>query len=198
MQALNRYISSILHTLNWRHFGVGALQAYLSENGVFEQRLHIWHPSLVAEGIRGAGDMHNHRFSFTSRVLGGCLTNTHYLIHDNPEGNWDMYSVQNARDAYFKKGGKYECNTDLIGRVHVTESITESYCRDDEYFFRRGDYHITTFDGCTVTLVTKFDQSSDTRARIVVPHGRELIHAFDESREYDLDLILSEARDELC
>ena len=200
----DKYIASRLESLEWRHFGVGALQDYLFESDSYEQRIHIWHPDLVAEGIVGAGDMHNHRFSFTSKVLRGELHNQEYKINEGQypvgqnawgtEGHGDLYEVINAREQK-KSTGLYDGSVNFVKHVDVGPYGCETtYKAGDEYEFGRGRFHRTSFEGLTITLVTKFDTLPGMRAQIIVPRGATLIHAFDESRKVDIPGIIEQAK----
>jgi len=194
----NRYIASRIGVLEWRHFGVGALQAYLFEGPSYEQRLHIWHESLIAPGIRGFGDMHNHRFSFTSNVLCGAIDDRRYNVTDSPEGDCDVYQVVNAREQK-QLTGKFDGNVTLNRRANVELDVRHSriWQSGSTYEFPRGAFHATRAIGTTVTLVTKYDVAPGQRAEIVVPHGSTLIHAFDESRKPNIPAVILEALKEL-
>lgn len=194
MTLFNQYIADLLPSLEWRHFGVGALQAYLHEGDKLEQRLHIWHESLVIDGIRGFGDAHSHRFSFTSKVLCGAIANQPLMVAPDERGEYDIYEVENARAAK-ERSGSYDCRHHVVGRARVwvrPPQITMSGC---EYEFPRGAYHRSQLIGTTVTLVTKFDQAEEP-ARILCPHGSPLVHAFGGPAP-DVQRVLREAQEAL-
>jgi len=135
-----RHIANLLPKLKWRHFGTGALQAYLHEGGPFEQRLHIWHDSLIKPGILGRGNAHNHRFSFVSQVLCGAIEDTPLSVVLDERGNWDVYEVENARKAK-ERAGAYECKTTAIARAHVTPAGAPRLVHEGQsYEVARGAY----------------------------------------------------------
>jgi hypothetical protein len=187
----NRHIASLLPKLAWRHFGVGALQAYLHEGEHTEQRLHIWHPALIRPGIRDHGDCHDHRFSFKSEVLCGSLMNEPWTVYDNPIGVFDVYEVENARAAK-QRTGSHDGDTSPVSRASAIVGKPLVLHGGSSYEFHRGEFHRSFFTGTTVTLVTKFDQQA-TRARILCPHGKPLVHAFG-GPEPDIRLVLLEAQ----
>jgi len=158
--------------------------------------VHIWHRSLVAPGIRGFGDMHDHRFDFLSRVLCGELTNRVYQQSVNDSGGYDVYSVVNAREQK-EKTGSYDGSVQLVGRCDAELDYADQQAAGSEYFFPARWFHVTSFAETTVTLVTKCAAIPDYRARILVPHGAKLIHAFDESRVVDKQRVLSDAKEAL-
>lgn len=191
MTLFNRHIASILKKLDWRHFGVGALQAYLFESDTLEQRIHLWHPALIREGIQGYGDCHDHRFSFKSEVLCGNLFNEPWTVIENPSGIYDIYEVENARTAK-ERTGNFDCETLPVSRASAIVGHKREMIGGDTYEFPRGSFHRTSFLNVTVTLVTKFDQQK-TRARILCPHGSRLVHAFGGPIP-DIDLVLNDAQ----
>lgn len=157
MSLFSRHIAKLLPSLTWRHFGVGALQAYLSEDGRLEQRLHIWHPSLIREGIQGRGDCHNHRFSFVSQVLCGAIVNETWDLRAFETGDYALYEVEHARAA-LQRTGSFDCAYRLVTRCHAAPQRRELIEAGDSYEFERGSFHRSSCLGMTVTLVTKFDQ----------------------------------------
>jgi hypothetical protein len=190
VRAFARHVAALLPGLKWRHFGVGALQAYLHEGSGIEQRIHIWHESLVKPGIRGRGDVHNHRFSFVSQVLCGAIDNQTVHVELNERGHFDLYEVENARAAHGRTGN-HDGRCVVVARASAIAGRPELTHAGQSYEFPRGAFHCSRFIGTTVTLVTKFDQR-DERARILCPHGEELVHAFG-GHELDIDAVLRDA-----
>lgn len=185
----NRYIARLLPSLTWRHFGVGALQAYLFEGETFEQRIHVWHRSLVREGIRGHGDAHNHRFSFVSKVLCGAIDSQLLTVELSEKGAFDVYEVENARAAQGRTGS-HDGRCVVVARASAIAHRPVLTHAGQEYEFPRGAFHASRFLGTTVTLVTKFDQREEP-ARILCPHGEPLVHAFG-GPEPDVKAVLRE------
>jgi hypothetical protein len=191
----NRHIAKLLPSLTWRHFGVGALQAYLSEDGRLEQRLHIWHPSLIRSGIQGRGDCHNHRFSFVSQVLCGAIVNEQWDLRAFEAGDYALYEVEHARAA-LQRTGAFDCDYRLVARCHAAPIGRTWTHGGGSYEFERGAFHRTSCLGLTVTLVTKFDQQEE-RARILCPHGERLVQAFGGPKP-DVQAVLRDAQEALC
>lgn len=198
MSLFNRHVADMLPKLSWRHFGVGALQAYLFEGERLEQRLHIWHPLLVADGIRGRGDAHNHRFSFVSQVLCGAIDDLPLLVELNGDGPFDVYEVENARSAELRTGS-HDGDCYPFARAIVTAGEPKLTHAGGSYEVRRGAYHCSRFIGTTVTLVTKFDQHAH-RARILCPHGERLVHAFGGQplTNVEMHTVIWDAQEALC
>lgn len=55
--------------LEWRHHGLGMLQAELSES----LRIHVWHPTLVSPDMSWPRCVHDHRFDLQSMVVVGAV-----------------------------------------------------------------------------------------------------------------------------
>jgi hypothetical protein len=191
----NRHIATLLPRIGWRHFGVGALQGYLYEDPRLEQRLHIWHSRLVRPGIAGQGDCHDHRFSFVSQVLCGTIYNEAWRATEHPDGDYDVYTVENARAAKARLGS-HDGSCQLVGRYMAAPCSREEIRAGDSYEFPRGVFHRSSAVGLTVTLVTKFDQQ-ETPARILCPHGKPLVHAFGGPVP-ELEPVLQAAQEALC
>jgi hypothetical protein len=192
----NRFIANLLPKLKWRHFGVGALQAYLHEGEHAEQRLHIWHHGLIRPGILGHGDCHDHRFSFVSEVLCGAIDNEEWFVEEHPKGDYDLYEVENARAAHARLGS-HDGDAVAVARCYAGPLQRTLVVDGKSYEFARGSFHRSSCIGLTVTLVTKFDQRSDVRARILCPHGKPLVHAFG-GPEPDVQTVLRDAQEALC
>jgi hypothetical protein len=183
--------------LRWRHHGIGALQAYIREHADPEVRVHVWHPALVRPGIRFMGDAHDHRFDMESTVLVGSLPEVYIgQPEPDPEGNWWIYRVENARSAGPEKG--YDGDTAPISRqryrAHETQRI---HCEGDTYYQRRGTFHATRPCELAITIVTMREKRES--ARILVPWGYEPVHAFSSDPTPDelIARILRDAEDRL-
>jgi len=199
------YIASLMSSLKWRHFGVGALQAYLYEGPTFEQRIHIWHPDLVKPGIQGFGDLHNHRFSFLSHVIYGSLENHVYVTEEcsESEASHNIYEVENARAARDRLSGihqkiLYHGEYSKVGHCLAKLAVIRQVNDWQTYEFLRGEYHRTVVPfGMAISIVTKFDQQR-IRARILCPRNEQLVHAFDTpASDSKIQEIVKEARQRL-
>lgn len=67
--------------------GLGFVQVQLQG----EQRLHVWHPELPRRSCFEHSAIHDHRFSFVSRVLTGEQINHRYEPLRHAEGEFVMY-----------------------------------------------------------------------------------------------------------
>lgn len=172
--AMRALVAFLLPHLVWRHHGIGVLQAYVRENIEPEVRVHIWHPSLVREGIVDQGDAHDHRFDLESTVLTGRLFETLYCPEAGAPRRFDAWHVENARSAGVDRGFDGDCRpieTDLgmwtQWRVHESGST---------YTLERGHFHRTSVDALAVTICSMHEKRG--QARLLVPAGTEPVHAF--------------------
>jgi len=176
LTAMRTLVSRVLPTLQWRHHGIGALQAYVSET----VRIHVWHDTLVLPGMRESGAIHDHRFDLESTVLVGALTNREYsedLSHGIPLGEFDMYEVLKSKDRIAELRKVATRRFISVRETELTEGCTYTYPK------RR--FHESIHRGTTVTLVTKSNQE-DFPPRILAPAGTKPVNAlqtqFDSSK----------------
>lgn len=187
-------LAALLPHLKWRHHGIGVLQAYVREHDEPEVRVHVWDPRLMREGIRDCGDAHDHRFDLESTVLVGEIHETVYGMPTTPhvfysgdlrtgemsQGQarsralaFDIWRVENARSAA-DRNFDGECVLEIDGKpfslIHRTHPAGTSYT------LPRGVFHRTEIEQLTVTLCTMREKRG--QARILVPAGREPVHAF--------------------
>lgn len=166
--------------LNWRHAGFGALQAYIREGDGRELRVHIWHPSLIKDGIEESGLCHDHRFDMRSSVLAGKIIQTEFRLDAAPDGNWETLRVLHAREA-MARGGSFHHDPTPTGDFFNRTPIVYGLAAGWGYTFDKFQFHETRAEGVTVTLVEKSNQE-DVNARILAPRGRAVIHAFTETQ----------------
>jgi hypothetical protein len=195
-EALADILASCLTLFDWRHHGIGVLQAYINErdDGV-ERRLHIWHPDLVIPGIEDSGSVHDHRFDLTSIVLCGSVLHRVYQTTPNPEGNFEILTLVNARASKVGTGSFHSDPTPTGERFDVH---TFDYKIDAGlgYTFGHGVFHSSTVDELAVTLVEKRNQEGS--ARLLANRCYPLKHAFgnpENITEFSRHLI--EARQKL-
>lgn len=182
-------VASILPSLSWRHHGIGVLQAYVREGIEPEVRIHLWHPSLVREGIVDQGDAHDHRFDLSSTIVHGRLLETLYERAPAHFGNlhrFDAWHVENARSA---------ADRGFDGDTHPVESEIPMFVRSrvheagTTYQLGRGLFHRTRVDALAVTLCEMREKRG--QARLLVPHGTEPVHAFNA---HDASLATTQAK----
>lgn len=179
----------------WRHHGIGVLQAYVREGTDTEVRMHVWHPDLVRPGIRESGAIHDHRFDLVSHVVAGKLRERVFETRPDPDGEWEAWSVENARSAGAEKGFDGEClptGSRFSARAHERE-----HHAGDRYTLARQVFHETIVDSeLAVTLCVM--RTKVGQARLLVRHGEQPVHAFGApASEAVIERVLREARQEL-
>jgi hypothetical protein len=131
--------------------GLGFIQVKLGGN----QRLHVWHPDLPRRSCFEHSAIHDHRFSFTSRVLVGVQIN-HKMTCPGPS----VYHGDPTHIAYMHEGPR---------GLHGGRPWIEDYpCKPYEYgtdVITPGEvYHVHAYqshwtepggDGRVATLMTK-------------------------------------------
>jgi hypothetical protein len=192
IESMRQLVLSQFDRLQWRHHGIGVLQAYLFEHSEPEVRVHVWHPSLARDGISESGDCHDHRFDLRSTVMAGCLEETYYgCPAPSEDGEWSMYVVENARAAGPDKKFDGACNP-LPGRFTAT-GTNHRYPSGTTYTHPRGTFHRTRVRQLAVTLCVMSKKQG--RARLLVPFGREPVHAFGEPASEEIQSrILADAK----
>ncbi len=192
--ALRALVAQVLarDDLAWRHHGIGVLQAYIRENVEPEVRIHVWHPDLVRPGIRESGAVHDHRFNLRSTVVVGEIRETLFHTHDRATRlDWQPWHVQNARAAGAERAFDADCHPlgDPVGvkkehRVHHAGST---------YQLDRHVFHETVVEELTITVCTMFRKEG--QARLLVPVGKEPVHAFGGPVPIDaMSRVFKEAR----
>jgi hypothetical protein len=180
--------------LEWRHHGIGVLQAYIPYEYVpaalriragvalSEHRLHIWSRSLVKPGIDIAGDIHDHRFDMVSHVLHGKIYNEEVQFIEREEGHFGapeyaMVDVVNAR----KAGADTNFDAPTVsrpGRFVVNHVISSGIVAGKRYRFPKRHFHRTPVKQFTITWVEKYNTDESSPARIAHPIDIPLVHAF--------------------
>jgi hypothetical protein len=172
----------ISHDLKWRRHGIGCLQAYLSEGGLIETRIHIWDPSAIRPGILDHGDVHDHRFTLESTVLTGEIEHTEADVISDENGEYRLYHVTHARADI---GARYELVpgplTELAGPVRL-ETRSGIIASGECYTFERGAFHRSTTHGLTVTLVCKLNQ---IEKKAIIVSKPPPVHAFEKDDDFD-------------
>lgn len=130
--------------------GLGFVQVQLQG----DQRLHVWHPELPRRDCFEHSAIHDHRFSFVSRVLVGTQVNHCYKAHASAEGEVVLYLHEGKRQA----GGGRPWTPD--GRADMEHQYTEFIDAGSEYVSLAYDYHRTEpgGDGRVATIMRKTDE----------------------------------------
>jgi hypothetical protein len=150
--------------------GLGFIQVVLDGN----QRMHVWHPDLPRRDCYEHSAVHNHRFSFTSRVLKG--------VQVNQRCDLEVVKPETGTHLLISHNGP---RSDLGGRlsypvadVNVIEREIERYGPGEEYDMPVHEYHHTPCEGIVVTVLRKHAESA-IHANSVCRRGVEFHHAFD-------------------
>lgn len=148
--------------------GLGFIQLVLPAN----QRLHVWHPELPRRDCYEHSAIHNHRFSFWSRVLKGEQKNVRVDLELAKGGSHTIISHNGPRS---DKGGRLSYP---VAECNVHESAVDSYGPGEEYFMPVHQYHHTPNNGVVVTLMRKVDESH-IHANSVIRQGVDFHYDFD-------------------
>jgi hypothetical protein len=172
-------LARLIPHLDWRHSGLGMLQAYLHEGDTEELRVHVWHPSLRRAGIEESGLLHDHRFDLYSRVLVGTIKQAEFelVTHSDGTGDWQLHEVVHARAA--DRHGMNDGNVTALPTRYTLTRQVKTIVEGRGYFFPKRVFHGTYVDGLAVTVVSKSNQE-DVPARILAPYGAPVVHAFAE------------------
>ena len=169
--------------------GLGFIQLVLGGN----QRMHVWHPDLPRRDCYEHSAVHNHRFSFTSRVLKGTQVNQRCDIEIvKPEtGSHLLISHNGPRSP---KGGR---ESYPVADVNVHERAVERYEPGQEYFMPAMEYHHTPCVGIVVTLLKKQDESTTLHANSTCRRGVDFHYDFDRF-QLSPDKLFAYVVDALC
>lgn len=148
--------------------GLGFIQLVLPEN----QRLHVWHPDLPRRVCFEHSAIHNHRFSFSSRVLKGVQKNVRVDLELVRDGSHTIISHNGPRSS---KGGR---ESYPVAECNVHEHAVESFAPGDEYVMPVHQYHYTPNSGIVVTVMRKLSES-DIHANSVIRKGVDFHYDFD-------------------
>lgn len=148
--------------------GLGFIQLVLGG----DQRMHVWHPDLPRRACYEHSAIHNHRFSFTSRVLKGLQKNVRCDLELAKEGSHVLISHNGPRS---DKGGR---ESYPVAECNVFERPMECYEAGTEYSMPEFEYHYTPCEGMVVTLIKKHS-SGKIHANSVCRKGIAFHHEFD-------------------
>lgn len=148
--------------------GLGFIQLVLGG----DQRLHVWHPDLPRRDCYAHSAIHNHRFSFTSRVLKGRQSNVRVDIELAKDGTHQVISHNGPRS---EKGGRLSFP---VAECNVHPRALEEYGPGEEYFMPAFEYHHTPCTGVVVTLMKKHE-SGVIHANSICRKGVDFHYDFD-------------------
>ena len=154
-----------------RWHGNGFIQVYLNP----VTRLHIWSPEFPATRVVNA-QIHDHRFTFTSKILMGELHNVVYACTPYEKGEHMLSEVY---------CGGYDKTKEPkpLHRIVMQRIEPEVYKPGDVYEFGgSGNFHETKCHGLTVTVMTKTAVDDTVWANVVSRYPEEPDHAFDPDK----------------
>lgn len=130
--------------------GLGFIQVKLDN----DQRMHVWHPDLPRRRCYEASAVHNHRFSFTSRVLKGIQVNQRIGVEIVKPGTGEYYLISHngPRSA---KGGR---ESYPVADVNLHWREVERYAAGDVYVMPALEYHHTPCEGVVITIMQKHEE----------------------------------------
>lgn len=155
-----------------------------------DTRLNIWgHPDIPAQKI--STQVHNHRFTFTSKVLTGDLVHTIYKTHEP----WSEIEEVYTHDIYRCESRKGE-DTRLVNTGWSTciyEYDTQVLLTGMSYELKCGEYHQIDPVEPSATLMTKLQTFSVT-PYVLVEIGQKPDNDFDRHSFSEAELweIISE------
>lgn len=167
--------------------GLGFIQLVLPG----DQRMHVWHPELPRRNCFEHSAIHNHRFSFTSRVLKGKQRNVRVDLELAKDGSHVVISHNGPRS---DKGGRLSYP---VAECDVFEREREAYEPGETYYMPALEYHHTPNDGIVVTVIQKHERGT-IHANSLIRKGVDFHYEFgrfqlspDELFAYVIDALRS-------
>ena len=148
--------------------GLGFIQVVLPG----DQRMHVWHPELPRRACYEHSAVHNHRFSFTSRVIKGTQRNVRAEVEIVRNGSHMLISHNGPRSP---KGGR---ESYPVAECNVHFGSVETYGPGEEYHMPILAYHHTPVEGIVITLMRKHE-SGAIHANSVITKGVDFHYDFD-------------------
>jgi len=131
--------------------GLGFIQVKLSET----RRMHVWHPDLPRRACFDFSAIHNHRFSFRSKVLIGRQVNRRFNVIEREfsEASGPVTHNRISHDGpRSDKGGRLSF---VAGLATVSALPDEEYEPGQTYEMPVLQYHETPNSGVVVTVMEK-------------------------------------------
>lgn len=155
------------------HAGTGFIQVYIKRG----LRLHILHPDFPA--TRKDSNIHNHRFSFHSQILYGCLKNTIYGLRGGDDH--EVYEVYcGSKDA-----GEFRVVDPVkVGVCSVQQLDSQILCAGMNYTCEIGQFHTSRASELTATLMKKLWEGHEN-SRVIVPTGTPMRSGFEDQPPVD-------------
>jgi hypothetical protein len=126
--------------LSISYFGLGWIQLKLTQN----TRLHFY--TNLLPKTADSEELHNHRYSFSSKILKGKFVQELWDVQSDPLGDWIM--------------SRESCNPNIIidpcsERVSLEKVFEKSYHRNDSYFIDYRTFHKVSADEGTITFLER-------------------------------------------
>jgi hypothetical protein len=150
--------------------GLGFVQLILGGN----QRMHVWHPDLPRRSCYEHSAIHNHRFSFTSRVLKGVQVNERCDLEIvKPETGSHLLISHNGPRS--ERGGRLSYP---VADVNIRSRGVERYQPGQSYAMPAYEYHRTPCEGIVVTVMQK-ETEGEIHANSTCKRGVDFDYDFD-------------------
>lgn len=148
--------------------GLGFIQLQLAGG----QRLHVWHPDLPRRKCYDWSAIHNHRFSFSSRVLKGVQINRSVEIELTNDGSHEVISHNGPRS---EKGGRISYP---VAQCNIYRTDYQEIKAGGAYHIGLYEYHETPNDGIVITLMQKIEEGG-IHANSICVKGVQFDYDFD-------------------
>jgi hypothetical protein len=137
------------------------------------RRLHVWPKEPIRPGI-GEAPIHDHVFSFESRLLLGKLTNVKYELIEDSAGDYELYGV--ICYAVRKADAPLERLNDKYYRLHAVEKTKMT--APSRYAFPAYSFHESRSEGLSLSIIEMTPPDQSRPARVVVRRGQAPLPVF--------------------
>lgn len=170
----------------FRVHGNGFIQTdFPSEGGAGTRRIHVWHPSVPRQKVSTM--IHDHNYSFFSRILKGKMVNITYRkghlfnnFGNSIPGCWTEYKgeTRDRQDTILSKVQySIPVNLDIVS--------ADVYTAGDSYFFSAFDFHEIIVVEPVLTVMTKVEVFPTQAATVLVPIEEEPDNTFNRYTALD-------------
>lgn len=130
-----------------------------------DQRLHIW-PEERLETQKVYTGIHNHRFSFVSKILLGRLTHIEYDVQPSDNGSYHLYKTIRTKDGESLAQAS-------ASRFKLTGRREFRLAQGSYYEFSWNEFHESYGTGLTATLMEKTAVNEDIDVLTLCPWDKE-------------------------
>lgn len=156
---------------NIRVHGNGFIQMDL----IGGMRLHVWHPDIPRQKV--PTPIHNHRFSFTSRVVAGVIYHQEYSVYALAPGYHHQPSEVYHRYTYDvgtpKVSALRRADTKTFG---LLQGPSKDLRAGETYYFKAGAYHTTeptVNGGISATIMWKTGTDEEVEPSVMCQSDKE-------------------------